>query len=173
MTLSGIELEREVINVQRDKASLPGMESIWLPDFKPARSSLAGVSILTNSRMPIERFLRLSAQMFKAAGIPETEIAKITTYSARRVLPSVADAAALTPTERIKIGAWTDSKGGKLAKEKGRLALPDRYSDHRLYTQARAKIKTIIAVRSAIKGHPNEDEASWEDLAAFLPSSKS
>ena len=110
------------------------MEGIWLPDFKSARASLAHVTSFTNSRMPIDRFLRFSAQMFKAAGVPDEEISRISTYSARRVLPSIADAAGFNPTERLKIGAWTDKKNGNLSEEKVRIAMPDRYSDQGLNT---------------------------------------
>ena len=72
----------------------------------------------------------------------------------------------LTPTERVKIGSWTDATG-KLNKTKKLLQMPDRHSDKYLMTQAKAKTKTIIAARVAwtkkkIKDHGLSESMTWE-----------
>ena len=143
----------------------------WLPNFTPNRAQLDGVSGLGTSRMTIHKFQKLTAEFLTAKGVPKEQVDQFTTYSARRVLPTVADAANMTPTERINVGAWKDPKG-RLSRTKEKLTMPDRYADKLLRSKARAKCKVILAVKEALKKLDVDKDPEWETVFKFLPRSK-
>jgi hypothetical protein len=143
----------------------------WLPNFTPSRARLDGVSRLGTTRMTIQKFQKLTAEFLTAKGVPKEQVDQFSTYSARRVLPTVADAANMTPTERVNVGAWSDPCG-RLAKTKKKLAMPDRYADRLLRSKARAKCKVIIAVKEALKKLEVSTDPEWEAVFKLLPKSK-
>ena len=171
ITLTGVDLVEIVNKHMKDKGEVLSKADFWLPDFGPSRVNLANVKTLEGRPMSISRFMKFSMELFAGGGIQECEISQISTYSARRVLPTIADASSLTPTERVKIGSWTDSTG-KLEKTKKQLQMPDRYSDKYLMMQAKAKAKTIISARiawEAVKDHGLSASMTWEDVLPHVP----
>ena len=171
MMLCGDDLEQHVHRYLKERGDAFAEADFWLPDFVPKNAQLSKVTGLAGGRMPIYRFQRLTAELFKAKGVPDDQVAKFSTYSARRVLPTVGDAAGMTPTERLNIGAWTDPKG-KLTKARQRLAMPDRYSDTLVRTKAKAKLKAIMAVKMATEDVRIEEDPEWERVLSRLPTSK-
>ena len=145
--------------------------NFWLPEFGPKQCSLANACTMTKARMSIHRFQRLTWELFRAKGIPEEQVQAYSTYSARRILPTVGDALTMSPTERLNIGAWVDPTG-KLDKAKRRLAMPDRYSDERLRSQAKAKLKAVLAVKMALKKIDKDTDLEWTSVFSVFPKPK-
>ena len=59
--------------------------------------------------MSLARFHHLSRVLFQEMGWTEEVASVLTTYSARRVLPSVADALGLSASGRVALGGWAGS----------------------------------------------------------------
>jgi hypothetical protein len=141
----------------------------WLPDFEPRYCDLEKVANLAPHRMGIQRFQRLTAELFKAKGVDIEQVNTFSTYSARRILPTIADAASMSPTERINIGAWTDPK---LDKTKKKLTMPDRYAHTALRSKAKAKLKAILAAKLASEGQDVDEDPEWDTIFSTLPKAK-
>jgi hypothetical protein len=122
--------------------------------------------------MPSWRFIRFSHDMLKASGVAADDIAAITTYSARRLAPTIADLARFDSGARVKLGGWKDQRGegADLGLEQRRLAMPDRYSDQALHVENVVKCEVVHSVREAVKrageAAPSLD---WQQLSQFLP----
>jgi hypothetical protein len=145
--------------------------NFWLPDFGPNHCSIANACSMTKSRMSIHRFQRLTWELFRAKGVPEEQIQIYSTYSARRILPTVGDAIMMSPTERLNIGAWTDPTR-KLDKAQKKLAMPDRYSDERMRSKARSKFKATLAVKMALKKMDKDTDHEWSAIFSAFPKLK-
>ena len=141
----------------------------WLPDFEPRYCDLGKAASLAPHRMSIQRFQRLTTELFKTKGVNGEQINTFSTYSARRILPTIADAANMSPTERINIGAWTDPD---LAKTKKKLAMPDRYAHTALRSRAKAKLKAILAARLAAENLDVDLDPEWDTVFSTLPKAK-
>ena len=147
-----------------------------LLDFLPARVQLSGVKSFAPTAMPMHRFVSFSRSLL--AGHPlclsPGECTDITTYSARRVLPSVADAARCSVAERLAIGAWSDpAADGTLQTQAKRMAMPTRYSGQRLVVAACIKASLVKGVATARdrfhKLRPEISDPSWDDILKFYP----
>ena len=174
ITLTGTDLVKAIKDYMDGRGEELNKADFWLPDFGPPRKSLGEVDSFTGRPMPISRFMSLSTTFFSQGGVTPEEISEITTYSARRVLPTIADVIELTPTERVKIGAWKD-RSGKLQQLRQRLQMPDRYSDRYLLTQAKAKGKAILAARMALDNmnhHGVAGPKTWDNILQQVPSAR-
>ena len=98
-------------------------------------------------------------------------------YSARRVVPTIADLNQEPPEVRVDLGGWTDHAA------KTRVAMPNLYSDGRLCTQAERKRKMILIanlaygkfIRDEIDIYSQFDTVmypDWKILFKYWPSKK-
>ena len=149
-------------------------------DFLPARVGIRQVSSFAPRAMPMRRFIAFTRAMLSSGplGLSKRECELITTYSARRVLPSVADAAGCSISERLAVGAWADpAPDGTLQMQARRLAMPVRYSEQRLVIAASIKSRLLKGVCSALSSfsalHPNARDPHWDDLLRLLPKGNS
>ena len=76
--------------------------------------------------------------------------------------PTVADVISMDPSRRIDVGGWTDRD------TKARMAMPNRYSDARLFSQAATKHEIIAGARQAITKLGTQN-CQWEELANVWP----
>jgi hypothetical protein len=132
--------------------------------------------------MSMPRFIAFS-RAFLRATLSDEICASVTTYSARRIAPSAAHAARMSPAERCDIGGWTDSVGvgdHEARREARRLAMPTRYSEHRLDAQAILKAEVVSGVRISLQllsaaeatvggAQAVLDTATWEDIFRVWP----
>jgi hypothetical protein len=148
----------------------------WLLyDFGPARAPLDALCSVEPRAMPLARFHRLSRQMFArfghsppgARGAEGCALTWVTSYSARRVSPTIADVLKFPPGDRLKVGGWLNEEvttDAKIAK------MPDTYSDERLTLAGHIKREIVHTVRSALRksGVPAPD-LKWSDFLKNAP----
>ena len=125
LTADMSELFQTLINLHLDMNSpqfvLPNLQGG--PDWK-AMSWMP-------TRMPLPKFLILSRRMFLESPFAWSaeRVLDISTYSARRVLPSAADTLGLSPGDRAAVGGWSDPLGSTSAAATIlRLRMPRHYS---------------------------------------------
>ena len=147
-----------------------------LYDFLPARASLSAVTAYAPRAMPMARFVSFTRRLLLTSrlGLSKYDLKRITTYSARRVLPSVADAAGCSVSERLAVGAWSDpAPDGSLQVQARRLAMPIRYSEQRINIAASIKARLVRGVASALSSYSvsgtASDDPSWDQVLKFLP----
>ena len=94
--------------------------------------------------MSLSRFHRLSRQLFMSSPLhmPRKEVKQMSSYSARRLLPSLADLLQLSPADRANIGTW---KGGRRSERHG-LDMANAYSAFRLRAVAASRAKVLEVV---------------------------
>ena len=107
----------------------------------------------------------------RSFGLSVTEFDLISgLYSARRVLPSIADCSQKPPEFRLDIGGWQDKHTGT------RTAMPNLYSAARVQTQVARKRELLITANLAMNNYINMEGAtihpSWEELFDHWPSPK-
>ena len=150
-----------------------------VPDVGPRMGGLAGAEFFKDCAMPLPKLMSLICALLQAPPISLTaaEVSDITSYSWRRTLPSLADRAGFSSTERILLGGWADAGGGvgDLTREARRLAMPMLYSDLKMVMQLRVKHEFLEVVRVAVsslsqsKGSAAALDPDWDELEAFWP----
>ena len=175
--MSGVRIGAGLQSYLRRAAAGQPTPQFILFDFLPARTPLSSVTSFSPSAMTYPRFLQFSKTLFEAGPLRLSgpEIVGITTYSARRVLPSIADAARLSVTERLAVGAWSDiaPDGSSMRVQAQRMAMPARYSEQKLVVAATVKSDLVSRAKAAIdtysKSHPDVPNPMWDDVLACLP----
>ena len=125
--LTGLDLGRlfaRVIRLVNNSAESPFL----LPNVLPRTSKVGELKGLRDSPMSAAKFVNLSRDLFAQPpfSLCADEITSVTTYSARRLLPTLADMSMLPTEQALAVGAWTDSALGQQA---ARRAMPKRYAD--------------------------------------------
>ena len=119
--------------------------------------------------MPRARILRFSGDAFRSFGVPDALLDQIDgLYSARRVLPTLADVAQYDAPEKLDIGAWYHRETVAAS------AMPHRYSAARLFVQVSLKHNFIQSAAVAFQKYsssPNYSEKNleWEQLFEYWP----
>ena len=146
----------------------------WLlSDFGPSRVPLKEVNTVMGRAMSLGRFHSFSHQFWMHAplSLENSEARCITSYSARRNLPSLAQGARFTIDERIYVGGWLDAEAVALQK---RASQPDRYSEMKLEMSLNLKHELVITVGMAIKAFLERGsithQTTWEEIMQFFPS---
>ena len=134
-----------------------------LPDFGPPRASLAKVNCLLGKAMPIGRFHVLSRQLLQSMNVDEV----LTSYRARRLLPTVADLLQYPAPDRARLGAWA-SKEVQQADRDSKMA--NRYSHHAVQVEGIIRAKIAMQVRHSISAASNPDNIDWPELLIKAPS---
>jgi hypothetical protein len=117
--------------------------------------------------MPYHRFQGILRQLSTACteATPET-VMKLTSYSARRFLPSVADGISLSIEQRNTLGNWVDKVSSSSSDKQSREPMAVRYSQHRLHAAAEVKRLCLAALAHCLKHRPR---AEFSDLSACIP----
>ena len=166
--LGGIDLGAKLLAAMRmtglGHASARGL----LPDFGPARVKFANLRTIQKSLMPHARISALSSAMFRAAGASPAQLETLEgLYAARHVLPTLGDAVRLEDTDRLSLGSWSDQGS------KARMAMPNLYSQSRLWREATVKHTVIMCAQSALdsfaKSHAGKWPSSWAAIFELLP----
>eukprot|EP00972_Heterocapsa_arctica_P090501 13353358-Heterocapsa_arctica.AAC.1 len=112
----------------------------------------------------MSRFHAFSRQLLRGprACLSVDEAAIAMSYSARRVLPTVADLAKYAAEERLKLGGWLDSEATELQK---RSSMPDRYCDRKLDVDLSLKLELLASLRS-VQLLVDKD---WPQLVSSFP----
>ena len=137
----------------------------FLPDFAPPRCALQTATGFSAKPMSLGRFSRLSQQMFQQApfSLSDMNAALLTSYSARRVLPTIAELVRLDPHEMLLVGDWKGARG-----DFPDISMPMRYADQKLYTSLSVKTELVCVIQHvARQGHAID---TWDGLSAHFPS---
>jgi hypothetical protein len=118
-------------------------------DLAPRRVPLNDCVSLLPSKMSPDRFDRLSKQLFMGAPacLTEAEAVKVTSYSGRRLYPTLAEMLRFSADERVKLGGWLDAEA---VETKKRGAIADTYADRKLETSLLLKREVAQAIRLSI-----------------------
>ncbi len=151
-------------------------KTFLLRDFLPSRCKLSEAKMFATTAMTDARFRRMSDAMFLSPyfGLSESEVRTITSYSGRRVLPTVAECMELTIPEHLRIGGWTDPS---FKVEQKRMSMPTRYSELTLTNSAHVKTEAVQAARLSLKGYiaahssstTCDQDPTWDALRTYVP----
>ena len=151
----------------RDLSRKAGVHAL-LPDLKGADFESMSVG---SSPLPLSRFHALSRRMF--LGEPfnwnHDRVQLLSSYSARRTLPTVADVMGMAPGDRAALGAWADNAPkSTITQIVRRLKMPMRYSDARDARGLLVKKAVMRHLRVAVplSGVPN---CCWKSLLSRYP----
>lgn len=123
------------------------------------------------TKMPLPKFLILSRRMFLESPFAWSaeRVLDISTYSARRVLPSAADILGLSPGDRAAVGGWADPLGSASASSTIlRLRMPRHYSAVRGAMGTIIK-RHIISRLAAVLPLSGLGDYSWPNLIVQYP----
>ena len=142
-----------------------------LPDFGPNGCSVGNARKLTGHMMPIQRFHVLTREMLSFYPHVADFASSLTTYSARRLLPTIADAVQMAGEKRKDLGHWQGSK--ELAANSQNVQMADRYSEARSFSQALTRRQLIEHVRAACKSAGKKEAFAAGDWPSILIKSAS
>ena len=178
--LGGIDFGKRLQAAIERAAAGQDIPAFLLFDFAPARSTLENVTSFAPCAMSYARFLKFTRSLLASEPLrlSAADCRSITTYSARRLLPSLADSAGLSITDRLAIGGWTDpapdGQSSNLDTQARRMAMPSRYSDQRLAVASRAKESLLRGVATSYKAFrkqfPSSENPEWDAILRFWPS---
>ena len=131
-----------------------------------------GMLTLGSAPMPLPRFHALSRSLFASQvfGWAPVVVQHVTSCSARRVLPSVADMLCLSSSDRVSLRGWSAS-GSSLSSASStakRLRMPLRYSGVRAGAALVVRCYIVNVLTQVAKNGVWPDLA-WDDIAQFLP----
>jgi hypothetical protein len=142
-----------------------------LPDFGPNGCSMGRADRLTGHLMPIQRFHALTRDFLSFYPEVAELASSTTTYSARRLFPTIADAVQMAGDKRKDLGHWKGSK--ELAANQQNTQMADRYSEARSFSQALTRRQLIEHVRTACQACGKTKAFSSEDWPSLLIKSAS
>ena len=131
-----------------------------------------GMLTLGSGPMSLTRFHALSRSLFASQvfGWAPVVVQHVTSYSARRVLPSVADMLCLSSSDRVSLGGWSAS-GSSLSSASStakRLRMPLRYSGVRAGAALVVRCY-IVSVLTQVAKNGVWPDLAWDDIAQFFP----
>jgi hypothetical protein len=159
----------EVLN-QCVRDASGGRSCSWLLcDFGPPRVPLSKLSSAVWSPMSISRFTSLSRQLLQMppGQLSAEQAAGISTYSGRRLSPTLADLGQFPDTKRLKLGGWLNEE---LIAQQQQMAQPNRYADQKILAQLDVKMEVQEMVRSAARKLGKSSlSMDWADMRkAFI-----
>jgi hypothetical protein len=160
-SLTGLDISGTLLNILQ-RARGPDPPNWLLYDFGPPRTPLDAVTELLPKPMTLARFMYFSKQIFSSPsfGLDEDQLKRITSYSARRILPTVAERRGFTPIERLSVGGWKGAEALELRKQ---MSIPDRYADHRLQTALELKRDCLTGLQLGLrKAGPPSMKWDWK-----------
>ena len=136
-----------------------------LPDLRIGADGLEGDCSFRAGRMPRAKFLDMASWL-----LPDAQDDKVTGYTFRRFLPTVADALQFSVEKRQCLGNWVDAvtdQTGRPSKE----PMAVRYSQARLENTAQIKRVCVAAVMHVhLWARQGQGQATWEHLAGCIKS---
>ena len=154
----GVPLFRELYDELRAKAP----DACYLvPDLEDHKGTgiAAGTPVLQKP-MSYSKFMGVLRALTMAPPLAFTaeQARKLTSYSLRRKLPSVADRAGFPQERRAQLGDWRDPIGGGLgAARQGHEPMAVRYSAARLASSVRARLACLVVMNGALKAGPQQE----------------
>ena len=135
-----------------------------IPDTIPSRAPFDLVQGFGSSSMTLYTFHKLSRQIVLAAK-PGFDVTTLSSYSARRLLPSVAELWHVPTEMRNKIGGWNKDE----VREQVKNRMPDRYSHFKLESALQVKT-TIVRNLARLVGdiRASSDLSTWPDLCSRI-----
>ena len=119
-----------------------------LPALHPRGATLRTATDWAPKPMSIYAFTKLGRQLLQlpplSLSVAEAKI--YTTYSARRVCPTISELAGWALEKRAAVGAWGGHEATCFWKA---AAMPSRYARHKLESSLRAKLDVVTRVRRA------------------------
>ena len=165
-----IRVLEESLGVFSGPLPKPNQPSWLLANFGPKRSSLATATFLKGERMKINRFTALTTQMLQFLGVADE---KLTTYNARRLMPSLADLLDFPPADRAKIGGWMTAEQRSTFQD---LRMPNNYSHFSLDVEMCIRARAVFQVREALNRFQKAGTKgsqlkllTWPDIATKAP----
>ena len=139
-----------------------------LPDFSGGTwDSMVPSSV----PMSLRRFHNFSRCLFREPPFLWTErrCKEVSSYSARRVLPTVGNLMGLSPGDRAALGMWADStEKDTITSLTKRLKMPDRYADAKDVRGTVVKATVIRHVAKCFDLH-SVPVGTWKELAVAVP----
>ena len=133
-----------------------------MPDVIPARAPFDTARGFSSSCMKLHRFHTLSRQIVQAAR-PGYDTTRISSYSARRLMPSVAELWHVPAELRNKIGGWNKDE----VREQARIRMPDHYSHFKLQSSLHIKNAVVNSLSNLCGAIRVADESvSWPELCS-------
>ena len=139
-----------------------------VPDLSPARAPLSKVTGIVKKAMTIQKISYFSPAVFHAVGALSTDVAALEgLYSARHVLATAGDVMEIPDKHWLSVGGWS----GQAAK--ANLAMPNLYSQAKLWRDAVVKHSIMMAINTALEKYASTHGGSlpehWEPLFDLLP----
>ena len=138
-----------------------------LPSFGPRGSRIEQLTTVESFPMTLSRFHQLSRSllMTEPLSLSSTDAAVFSSYSGRRLLPTVADLARLDDADRLRVGGWLSEE----VREKSKMVkMPNVYAAQKLVTQVRVKAELVSAVAVLDLTHAMAHDWTDIDIARAL-----
>ena len=136
-----------------------------LPDISPRGASFDTVTGFLASPMPLSKFHRLSLQILKAAGLDSSTA--VSSYSARRLMPSLAELWHAPEEWRNKLGGW--NRDEVQAKPKSSSNMPNLYAAFRLESAADLKRQLVGHLANTLDTNKNLIWTDWPSFCQTYP----
>ena len=166
--ITGVDLASSLVRfleVTRNGPTRPFL----MPDTHPRTRKIASIVGFVNRPMTASKFIAITRSMLTAKpfGIDMSSSKSVTTYSARRVLPSIADMTRVSTEDALAVGGWSDPA---LAATSSRRSMPQLYAAMRTITSMKVKRKLVHCTALRLKGFSLiKDDPTWESLARDWP----
>jgi hypothetical protein len=148
-----------------------------LCDFATSRDALDKQSPLVPKPMPMARFNHLLRNLLASMGLSATEAGSFTSYSCRRLLPTLADILRLPDSEALKIGNWQEmARGANSSRPQAAPSMATLYAGDKTISAADTKSRVLLALHLASGSLKTYDftmdefrqvATSWTDLLKF------
>ena len=138
----------------------------FLPDLLPERCTLQSATGFASRPILLGRLGRLSQRLFQRApfNLSSTEAADLTSYSARRVLPTLSELCRQDLREMLLVGDWKGTHG-----EAADLNMPLRYADQKLRASLCINTELVRVMRHVLNSDV-QTSLGWDKLSEVFPS---
>ena len=166
--ITGVDLSSALVRfleVTRNGPTRPFL----MPDTHPRTRKIASIVGFVNRPMAAAKFIAITRSMLAAKPfcMDMSSSKCVTTYSARRVLPSIADMARVSTEDALAVGGWSDPS---LAAASSRRSMPQLYAAMRTVTSMKVKRKLVKCTAERLQGYSLiKEDPTWESLARDWP----
>jgi len=139
-------------------------------DFGPKNADVSEARTFLDGPLSYARFASSSRKLLQAPplGLSQEESGKITTYSGRKQLPTLAGLLRLEPLERAALSNWTDPVSGDKATSRANRSMGARYDGGKLIQSIQVKVECVAAARVGCKSLHSFD-VTYAKLSAHIP----
>ena len=139
-----------------------------IPAFGPQRVDVDGLRGLRAEPMSINSFTKFSRQLLQAApaNLSPDKADEVSSYSARRVIPTMTELGGFPDPERLAAGGWAGKEAREYATS---VAMPNRYAASKLTSSLLAKLKALRCTGNVLRRNPTALEWDWERIVLKWP----